>query len=348
MDAEFAPKLIYIAPFEVAANAPFLFRFSLGENGAVDPRERILPRAGIARTPSSIAGGVPHDPFRVLKPLILHQWGGDLMIIDGHRRMHSAFRAGLDRIPALVYPESTPKRSVFDLALSAATESTGMSGVERVLAAFKISCFMLHTHFRGTLPLAAKDIPGVPREIVPSLGRLFERAVSERWLLRSFQMLTVGAEELAMIHSLRLPADHAIPLLDLSASERLWLLKRKETAAMSAAEMRKIAQLMIFARAKPDFSLERFSAALEAAAARHVDGATLIGFFKREVYPELCERERAIAAYMKSMELPAAISIRPPENLEGNSFSCYFTFSSSQEFRHCINALRWAGGDGKI
>jgi hypothetical protein len=151
-----------------------------------------------------------------------------------------------------------------------------------------------------------------------------------------------------MLHSLRLPINQCIPLLDLNGFERLWLLKQKESLLMSAAEMRKIAQLLIFAKARPGFSLDRFAADPEGTRARPIDGASLIGFLKREIYPELCARERTIAAYLKSMEFPAAITIRPPENLEGNSFSCYFTFSSSLEFRRYINLLQWAGGDGKI
>jgi hypothetical protein len=348
MDERLSPRFTHIRPIEVATTAPFLFRLSLDENdGRRTPSRVSAETAAGAAAPPGPAFLSPAS-LRVIKPLLLQEMDDELIILDGHRRMHVAYGAGLDRIPALIYPKTAPARAICDLVLSSALESSGASGVEKVLAAFKISRFMAHGPFRGTLPVAADDIPRVPPELVPPFGSIFGRTVSEHWLLRAFRILTAGLPELRAMHSLRLPVDHCVPLLDLDGSERTWLVHQKETTAMSAAEMRSIARLLIFARAKPGFSLDRLSTGREDALPGSIDGASLIGLLRREIYPELCARERAIASCVKSMDLPPGISIRPPENLEGNSFSCYFTFSSSLEFRRYMNVLRWAGGDGKI
>ena len=117
---------------------------------------------------------------------------------------------------------------------------------------------------------------------------------------------------------------------------------------MSTAEMRKLARLLTFARSREGFHLGNWDRRVAEGTAKPLSGSSLIGMLKREIYPELSKRERNIAEYVKDMELPSTIKIKPPENLEGDSFSCYFTFSSSGEFRRYMNLLRWAGGDGKI
>jgi hypothetical protein len=262
--------------------------------------------------------------------------------------MQYGHRAGLKEIPAFIYAGDTPRHSICELALSSALESRNLSGVERTIAAYKISCFLLRSHCTQVLPLERIEIAQVPHELLPHFGTLYKRPVSERFVLSCFEILRLSLEELEILDALRMQVEHIIPLLELTPRERVWLLQRKQRTAMSTAEMRKLARLLTFARSKEGFHLGDWDRRAPRESEIPLSGAALIGLLQREIYPEITTRETNIATYMKELALPSTIKIKAPENLEGDSFSCYFTFSSSGEFRRYMNLLRWAGGDGKI
>lgn len=342
------PELARITPVAVADNAPFRFRLRLDPSGSTE-------RPGDERTPGKTSTVFSPERFafdlgahQVIKPISMHESHAGPVIIDGHRRMHFAHSAGIEQIPAFIYPADTPKQAICELALSSALESANLSGVERTLAAYKAAYFLTRSHCSQNLPFERIELDAIPGELLPPLGALFKRPVSERFLLGCFEILRLGIEELELLDSLELQVEHIIPLLELTPHERLWLLERKRRSSMTTAEMRKLARLLTFARSKEGFHLGDWDRRGQLAAKEPLTGGALIGLLKREIYPELSRREQNIAAYVKDMDLPSSIKIKAPENLEGDSFSCYFTFSSSSEFRRYMNILRWAGGDGKI
>lgn len=348
MENVMIPELVRLKPIEVTDSAPFRFRFKLEPPEAAAPHAEVTAtgKTGTVLSPDVFA--IARGTHQVLKPISMHDTPTGPVIIDGHRRMQFAYQAGIAQIPAFIYSADTPRRSICELAISSALESRDLSGVECTLAAYKIACFLARSHCAQSLPLDRIEIADIPVELLPPLGALFKRPVSERFLLHCFEILQLSIEELDMLNSLGMQVEHIIPLLELTTQERLWLLNRKQHSAMSTAEMRKLGRLLTFARSKKGFHLGDWDRQVPHAPGKPLTGTALIGLLKQEIYPELSRRERNISNYVKNMELPSTIKIKAPENLEGDSFSCYFTFSSSSEFRRYMNILRWAGGDGKI
>ena len=48
------------------------------------------------------------------------------------------------------------------------------------------------------------------------------------------------------------------------------------------------------------------------------------------------------------MKLPTGLRITAPENLEGDSFSCYFRFSHLEEYEQYLNVLTAAANEGIV
>lgn len=342
------PELVRIKPVEVTDAAPFRFRFTLEQPGPAAPPGDVTAAGKTGTLLSPRVFAIARGTHQVFKPISMHDTATGPVIIDGHRRMQFAYQTGIAQIPAFIYPADTPAQAICELALSSALESTNLSGVERTLAAYKIACFLARSHSMQSLPLERIEITAIPDELLPPLGAIFKRPVSERFLFNCFEILRLSIEELEMLNLLGMQVEHIIPLLELTTQERLWLLNRKQRSAMTTAEMRKLARLLTFARSRDGFHLGDWDRHVSQTREIPISGTALIGLLKREIYPELSRREQNIAAYVRDMELPSTIKIKAPENLEGDSFSCYFTFSSSSEFRRYMNILRWAGGDGKI
>lgn len=348
MENHIIPELIRITPAEVPCAAPFRYRLTLQ---LPDPRVQSGNAAQAVGTGSVLAPEmftIARGSRPVLKPISMHETAAGPVIIDGHRRMQFAWQAGIPQIAAFIYPADTPKEAICELVLSSALESGDLSGVERTLAAYKIALFLSRSHCAQSPPFECLETREIPAALLPPLAILFKRPVSERFLLNCFEILRLNNEELELLDRLGIQVEHILPLLELTTRERVWLLEQKRLAPMSTAEMRKLARLLSFARSREGFDLAGWDRRIHDTSGPTIRGADLIGLLKREIYPELSRRERNIAAYVRDMELPGSIKIKPPENLEGDSFSCYFTFSSSGEFRRYMNILRWAGGDGKI
>lgn len=349
MKTAVTPRLMRVKPFEVASSSPLLFRLSLDYDpiGKL-PRTEDHIREARGKAVDTIPVSLQLSEWMELRPVSLCEKEESYVIIDGHRRMQSAFLAGTTDIPALVYPENTPRLSICELALRAAFESKSLSGVEEVIAAYR-TCRYMSMPSRGTdIPLQEPDAPDLPSKLLPLFNILFNRIVSEVFVQRCFRILSLSRQELEVLHTLQLPAQHILPLLDLDRDERLWLLRQKALVPISAAEMQKIAGLLILARPRKNFDLENWWEAVLKQGEHVENGAVLINFLRKELYPELGSREAKIALHLKNLKLPNKIKITPPENLEGNSFSCYFTFSSSTELRSFTDIIGRAEGEGKF
>jgi hypothetical protein len=349
MKTAVTPKLMRVKPFEVASSSPLLFRLSLdcdraGKLSRSAGHIREAREKSVYTTPVSLE----LSEWMELQPVSLCEKEGSFVIIDGHRRMQSAFLTGTADIPALVYPENTPRLSICELALRAAIESKSLSGVEEIIAAYRTCRYMSLPSCRTDIPLQEPDAPGLPSQLHPLFDLLFNRTVSKAFVQRCFRTLSLSMQELEILHALQLLAPHILPLLDLDREERLWLLRQKALFPISAAEMRKIAGLLIVARPRKNSDLENWWEIIRKQGEQVKNGAVLINFLRKELYPELSSREAKIASHLKNLRLPNKIKITPPENLEGNSFSCYFTFSSSKELRSFMDILGRAEAEGKF
>jgi len=78
------------------------------------------------------------------------------------------------------------------------------------------------------------------------------------------------------------------------------------------------------------------------------DGADPLDALRSRSHPELLRRERDVTDAVAAIGLPESARIQPPENLEGDSVSCYFRFSSVKELDTHLRKLRRAVDDGAI
>ena len=65
-------------------------------------------------------------------------------------------------------------------------------------------------------------------------------------------------------------------------------------------------------------------------------------------FPDLTTRLDQLAAALKRIGLPPGAKISAPENLEGDSFSCYFRFSRVGDLEQIIEILERRIEDGSI
>ncbi len=338
------PKLIKFRPERIDPASPLLFRFDI----ACRPREDSTAATGNGRGKNErFTAAADSACPDLIKPILLYGASGGDVIIDGHLRAENAFLANIKEIPALLYPGTISASAAGRLALISFMESANGSGLEKLLAVYKSSRFALGLPGGAALPFCGIELGCIPADIHSLTPHLFGRNLSEAFLLKCFKVFTLGTDEIEFIHNLNIPAESIPVLLDLKRQERLWLLRNKVSLPLTFAETRKLSRLLSLARSRKKFDLKKFTGKLPKSAAAG-SGSALIGALRREIFPELSGREQKVTEHIKKMRLPNAIKLKIPENLEGNAVSCYFTFSSSREFRRYINLLNWAGGDGKI
>jgi hypothetical protein len=65
-------------------------------------------------------------------------------------------------------------------------------------------------------------------------------------------------------------------------------------------------------------------------------------------HPTLTRRQEAIGSATRSLRFPPSITLRPPDNLEGDAFSCNITFSSVEELENQLKSIQRAIDRGTI
>ena len=285
------------------------------------------------------------DP-RGLEPVHLLDTASGEIVIEGHRRLACAAQEGTETIAAILYPAGT---SIEDIVRTATERyAPTFTGIERIIALYKTLRFA-ESH-AGAIPMPATltPKPSVPDSLIPIYNSLFERRVSSEFLHRLLDILDLDQADLRSLHTLGLPIEQLIPLIDLFPKERRVLIKLRLTVPFSTAETKKLSQLLLFARAHNRNRVEQWTDDVIARPSEHPNGASLVRALTRLLRPALTGQEQEIASILKRMKLPTAVKITPPENLEGGSFSCYFKFSNSAEFRRFVNLLNDSAGKGYI
>lgn len=318
----------------VAAAAPFDFR----PFRAQTPLSRSLRPASIEdqseeRTPA---------PIRPL--VLLRTRDTNPVVVDGYRRLREARAAGESNMPALLLPSNTPRQTVLYHALFG--RSGGFSGMERVYAVYKSAVYA-----RDGLTPGAGGAPAVGDDLLPVYSRFFSREVSRTFLLLLMETLKFPRDEQALLHALGTPADQLVALLELDAGERRGLLLLRSRIPFTASGTRKLIRAFILLRGIRSlrrFDLERWVFEKASSYNSRLRDKDLLEELRTISHPALARREKSITDAIRSLRLPPALTLRPPENLEGDAFSCYFSFSSVDEIEDVLGKLGSGIKDGSI
>jgi hypothetical protein len=277
------------------------------------------------------------------RPVSLLETDGGHVVVDGHDRMYDAVRLGLESVPALVYTSNTSKKTILSLSIGGNRDT--FSGVEKVIALYKMGLFATDGAPSGGIPVASPPRGDIPEWIVPFCHSLIGRPVSIRYVNRVLRVLTFPAVELRVLHQLAFTVDSLAPLLDLDPLERDGYLRIRRLCPFTAAEGRELVRLLILSRGRSAFELAPWIDGVESDDTA-MGGSAIIRSLKRRIHPTLTGRQRAIEESIKMMKLPHRVRLSPPENLEGDSFSCYVRFSRIEELQHYVDVLQKTITDG--
>jgi hypothetical protein len=165
-------------------------------------------------------------------------------------------------------------------------------------------------------------------------------------------VLTFSAEELRAFHDFSFTLESLLPLLDLEPPEREVFLRLRRLATVTTSEGREIVRLLLLSRGRSAFDLEQWIDRLESENSendeRPVKGSMIIRSLKQQIYPTLSRRQREIDETIEKMKLPNRVRVSPPENLEGDSYSCYVKFSQASELQRYIDVLQKAVRNGSV
>lgn len=323
-------------------SAPFFFRPFQPQN-PLFRRKRSFWEAGEN-------SGTRVATYSVSRPVVLLQTGGEPVIVDGHRRMDAARRAGAPAVSALLLPAKIDRVSVVSFALDDGAEN--LSGVERLVAVRKTARYV-RFGIRDEAPVApADESPEVAERLLPLYSRLFSRQVDREYLRRVDSVLSFPYEELALLHALEVPVERLAPFLDLTADERKGLLLLLSRFHATASETRSLIRLILELRgpsSRPGrVDVPRWFAEKACFYTPESRAKQLVVELKAILSPTLTRRREAIEETIRALGLEPSVVLRPPENLEGDAFSCYFKFSSVEEIKNHLRTLRRAIDDGTI
>ena len=267
-------------------------------------------------------------PVSDSRPVLIVDAPGGMVVLDGHARLTAASRAK-QQLPAVVYPPSTDASEAARIAImeNAATLSTA----EKIIALDRTA------HFVGVAATTE-----VPDSLLDSYGRLFGRPLSAPMCAKLRSAAHWPSEQLQVIHDRLASLEHVLPLVDLSVQERRVILELAARVKMSAGETKRIARLLFFARGNKAFDFDEWAASLD----EKSKGADLVRSLTATLQPHLTKRGDQVAGVIKKMKLPTGLRITAPENLEGDSFSCYFRFSRAEEFDQYARVLASAADAG--
>lgn len=253
--------------------------------------------------------------------------------------------SGNGGVPALVYPPDTPRHVIARYALS---RSTALTAVERLVAIYKTTRFVLDGALEAPVPIGPRSLDRVPGDLMEDYRAILGRPVSEEFVLRLLVFLVCPTDELELMHRLDLTLDHLIALLDTSAAERRAILRLHGSRPITVAETKKLSQWLLLLRGRKTFDIDGWLEAVTRDPLAHPNGAALIRSLRRIAHPALTAREEEITALLKRLKLPAGVKLAYPEHLEGDSVSCYFDFSRVADLERKLDAIKAAIENGSI
>lgn len=336
-------QLIESPVARVSGAAPFNFRPFSGQT----PLSRSCISNARTQLAGQVIGGLKIGLTDVLaaNPVLLLQAAGGPVIVDGHLRMTEAHRAGVSSLPAFLLPENTARDLVIFHTLSG--RAAGLSDVERLIAVQKTGRYARYG-------FSAPDGGGtgaVQEHLISLYSHLFSRELTVEYLERALGVLEFPADELALLHVLDVPLDQLASLLDLNARERRGLLLLRGRIPMTASESRKLVRLFLSVRGPASqrrFDMQRWVAEKISSYDSRTRGKDLLAEFRTHSHPTLSKREDEIDTTIRSLRFPPSITLRPPENLEGDVFSCYFKFSSVKDIEDHLRRIRNAIDEGTV
>ena len=305
-------RIIHINPSGLAAGGPFDFRV---DGSGTEPPDA-------ARIPTRPETGIP-----AALPAFLHAPDTPI-VVHGHRQIDAAAHAGRESIPGLLYPDSTPAKTVIALSLEHGA-GHHLTGIEKILAIYKTSLFGVG----GLDAVRAGGPVSVPEWILPLHEILVGRRVSRDYAERMCKALSFPTPERRALVRLGFSIDQIAPLLTLNPDERAVVIQICETSAFTTAQVRQLVKLVVLSRGRSGFDLGGWRALAEK---EFTDGAGVVRWLEKSIHPQLTARRRQIEEAIAGMRLPTRVRITPPENLEGESFSCYFRFSRLAELENYV------------
>ncbi len=176
---------------------------------------------------------------------------------------------------------------------------------------------------------------------------LFNQRAGSNWSLSYAQRLLaiLGLPEhlLMCAHSLHLTAEQLGGLLDLNNDEREAVLALRTREKYSAGEARELMRSLLFCRGR-NFNPREWARAAVGEGGKSAATARLQAVARPGYEQQRSQMDSAISA----LAWPSSMRLQPPENLEGDTVSCYFRFSSDREFKDCLDKLHDSYQSGGI
>lgn len=316
-------ELVYLAPARISRAGAFDFRACSLTQGSPEP--------GPVDAPEPAAYGIQTEPPRLLGV------GENAVIIRGHRNIELAQRNGLNAIPVLVHPPDTPGPAVIEIALSGAADVR--SGIENIIALVKIIAFANGNTREIEFPLAAPLDGRIPRWVYPPLERLLGRKLSSRFVTRLSEPLTWPVDDLLRLHALSFSYEQIASLVDLTTPERRVVLRIREAVPLTTGELKNLTRLLVLARGRKHFDLTAWLDGELGGRTARPNASSMLKSLSGAIHPRRAAAEASIVEMIGRMGFSNRLRITPPENLEGDSFSCYFRFSDHRELHDHVEKL---------
>lgn len=307
-------RLILLDPGKLDTNpdAPYRTRYRLpGEEGESEEDRRLTESIGLH--------GVIEPPLLLGKP---DDPPESLVILRGFRRIAAARTAGLDRIEALLLPNtSLEEREIIRLIHSDDPDITASS------SDFDQTYEIIH-HIRskGTSLDEYVKVLDMSKEIITELVGLFDlpEETLEAW--RS-GVVTEGD----LLEFNRHGMIDTVEAVSLLSGENFNGHERQQAVSL---------MLTIADRGK-----DKWKEFYEAQPRRRGD---LLQALRKACYPSMSRDRGAANKIVKEMRLPPGVTISPPENMEGSWYRFTMMIRNEEKLAETITKLSTALEEGKI
>jgi ParB-like chromosome segregation protein Spo0J len=262
-------------------------------------------------------------------PLLMGTPGGNteaLTVLLGHRRLAAARAAGLGTVGALLLPEGTlSKREIIALWL----EDTGAGEPPSELERIRILA-------------RAVSFTGEPAEtMLPDLSAAFGRDLSTEIYERLVSFLSMPADIQEALHEGALSPGDLLELSGCGAVDTEAAARWLRTERLNRRQQQEAVRLLLMLAGQGQEQWERFAGGTG-------EGLPLLDRLRRACYPTMTRDLSEIEDIVRSMKLPQAAALQPPEHMEGAAYSLHVRVRSEEMLAEALKKMQRALETGKI
>jgi len=320
-------RLIKIEPssIDISRSSPFRHRYVLPHEGDDSEKDKKLVQSiksfGVIAPPILLPGNNEKQN--------MSQIHGELIVLDGHRRISAAMEAGLKEIDALVIGEPQPKSALVKMWLELALRGNPLTELEKVILAER--CIHLD---KSTID-----------EVLNDLGIIFGRKVSTDYLASLPGVLDSSERCLLACHRGEIRADELLKLTKHPAIDEERVCDILATHRFTSKEKREFLMLVEMMAGKAPGEINEV---LEKVKSKSASAQEAISILRLAVYPTLEELKGKIEELIKGLGFPNYASTLYPENLEGSQININIRIRRSEELKLVNEKIAHAIQSGTI